>query len=83
MREHKYDAQVYCFDPREYSKSGSGISSTGPYRAQFVIDAVADLRESLRAAGSDLIVRCGKPEEVWQQRMLLLRNTQPHMHRRL
>ncbi|CAL5228304.1 g11410 [Coccomyxa viridis] len=55
---------VYCFDPREYSKSGSGISSTGPYRAQFVIDAVTDLRESLRAAGSNLIVRCGKPEEV-------------------
>ena len=56
--------QVYCFDPREYNKSSSGVSTTGPYRAQFVIDAVADLRENMRAAGSDLIVRCGKPEEV-------------------
>lgn len=60
----QYSAQVYCFDPREYSKSSHGISTTGPYRAQFVLDAIADLRESLRAAGSDLIVRCGKPEEV-------------------
>ncbi len=67
--------QVYCFDPREYSKSGSGVSSTGPYRAQFVIDAVTDLRESLRAAGSDLIVRCGKPEEV---RQLLHAASVPH-----
>ncbi len=71
--------QVYCFDPREYNKSGSGISSTGPYRAQFVIDAVADLCESLRAAGSDLIVRCGKPEEVRQQSMLLLHTTGPRV----
>ncbi|BDA46732.1 Cryptochrome DASH [Coccomyxa sp. Obi] len=55
---------VYCFDPREFGTPVNGISSTGPYRAQFVLDAVDDLRESLRAAGSDLIVRIGKPEEV-------------------
>ena len=52
--------------PEEYNQSSSGVSTTGPYRAQFVIDAVANLRESLRAAGSDLIVRCGKPEEVYE-----------------
>ena len=40
------------------------MSATGPYRAQFVLDAIAQLRENMRAAGSDLIVRCGKPEEV-------------------
>lgn len=57
-------AQVYCFDPREYKKCNNGMSATGPYRAQFVLDAIAKLRENLRAAGSDLIVRCGKPEEV-------------------
>lgn len=31
---------------------------------RFILDAVADLRDTLRAAGSDLIVRIGKPEEV-------------------
>jgi len=68
---HKYHAfhgelhvQVHCFDPREYNKSSNGISTIGPYRAQFLTEAVSDLRENMRAAGSDLIVRCGKPEEV-------------------
>lgn len=39
-------------------------SAAGPFRAQFLQEAVADLRAALRAAGSELIVRLGKPEEV-------------------
>lgn len=37
---------------------------TGPYRARFLTEAVADLRQRLRAAGSELVVRQGRPEEV-------------------
>jgi deoxyribodipyrimidine photolyase len=55
---------VYCFDPRDYGKSPHGYDKTGPYRASFLIQAVKDLRNSLRAAGSELMVRLGKPEEV-------------------
>ncbi|KAK9918887.1 hypothetical protein WJX75_007839 [Coccomyxa subellipsoidea] len=55
---------LYCFDPREYSSTVNGVNTTGPYRAQFIVDAVTDLRDSLRALGSDLIVRIGKPEEI-------------------
>ncbi|EFN59149.1 hypothetical protein CHLNCDRAFT_56756 [Chlorella variabilis] len=55
---------VYCFDPREYGKSPQGYDKTGPYRAQFLAEAVADLRAALRAAGSELVVRVGRPEEV-------------------
>lgn len=55
---------VYCFDPRDYGKSSHGYDKTGPYRAHFLIQAVADLRKSLRAAGSELLVRLGKPEEI-------------------
>lgn len=44
-------------------KSSSGFDRTGPYRAQFVLQCVSDLRTSLRARGSDLIVRMGRPEE--------------------
>ena len=55
---------VYCFDPRDYGRSPQGYDRTGPYRATFLIQAVTDLRERLRAAGSDLIVRIGRPEEV-------------------
>lgn len=55
---------VYCFDPRDYGKSQHGYDKTGPYRATFLIQAVTDLRKSLRAAGSELMVRLGKPETV-------------------
>eukprot|EP00879_Flechtneria_rotunda_P014808 GHRR01015472.1.p1 GENE.GHRR01015472.1~~GHRR01015472.1.p1 ORF type:complete len:290 (+),score=99.16 GHRR01015472.1:195-1064(+) len=55
---------VYIFDPREYGKSPSGFDKTGPYRARFVLEALTDLRNRLRDAGSDLLVRIGKPEEV-------------------
>ncbi|CAM6087791.1 unnamed protein product [Calypogeia fissa] len=55
---------VYCFDPRDYGKSSSGFDKTGPYRAKFLLECVASLRENLRQRGSELIVRIGKPEEV-------------------
>ncbi|EFJ48078.1 hypothetical protein VOLCADRAFT_37482, partial [Volvox carteri f. nagariensis] len=55
---------VYVLDPRDYGKGPNGFGRTGPTRAQFIMDAVQDLRSRLRAAGSDLIVRMGHPEEV-------------------
>lgn len=55
---------VYCFDPREFGVSPQGYDKTGPFRASFLIDAVTDLRERLRQAGSELIVRIGRPEEI-------------------
>ncbi|HRG08431.1 MAG TPA: SDR family oxidoreductase, partial [Cyclobacteriaceae bacterium] len=45
-------------------KTSFGFPKTGRYRAQFIIESVHDLRQSLRKLGSDLIVRIGKPEEV-------------------
>lgn len=45
-------------------QSPQGYEKTGPYRAQFLVEAVSDLRSRLRAAGSDLVVRVGRPEEV-------------------
>ncbi|XP_010518466.1 PREDICTED: blue-light photoreceptor PHR2-like [Camelina sativa] len=55
---------VYCFDPRDYGKSSSGFDKTGPFRAQFLIESVSELRKSLQARGSNLVVRVGKPEAV-------------------
>ena len=46
-RDRRVHAQVYCFDPREYKKCNNGMSATGPYRAQFVLDAIAKLRKNL------------------------------------
>lgn len=55
---------VYCFEPRQFGTTPYGFPKTGAIRAQFLIESVADLRESLRSLGSDLIVRQGKAEEV-------------------
>ncbi len=54
---------VYCFDPRIFEKTELGIHKTGIRRGQFLIDSVADLRDSLRDLGADLIILQGKPEE--------------------
>ncbi|KAG6647888.1 blue-light photoreceptor PHR2-like [Carya illinoinensis] len=55
---------VYCFDPRDYGKSSSGLDKTGSCHASFLIESVSDLRKNLQAKGSDLVVRIGKPETV-------------------
>lgn len=54
----------YCFDPRQFGTSPFGFAKTGSYRAQFLLESVADLRQSLQKLGSDLIIRQGKPEAI-------------------
>ncbi len=53
---------VYCFDDRQFGKTQFGFAKTGAFRAQFLLESIADLRASLRSLGSDLVVRSGKPE---------------------
>jgi deoxyribodipyrimidine photo-lyase len=61
---------VYAFDPREYGEAAFGgdhsfrYAKTGPHRARFRRESVADLRASLRDRDSDLVVREGRPERV-------------------
>jgi deoxyribodipyrimidine photo-lyase len=56
---------VYCFDPRHFGTlRQTGLRKTGVHRARFLLESVADLRASLRRIGSDLVVACGRPEEV-------------------
>jgi deoxyribodipyrimidine photo-lyase len=53
---------VYVFDPESYGEREYGgpesfaFEKTGARRARFVAESVGDLRESLRDAGSDLVV---------------------------
>ncbi|MEM6353202.1 MAG: DASH family cryptochrome [Cyanobacteria bacterium P01_D01_bin.14] len=54
---------VYYLDPRQFGKTSFGFPKTGAYRAQFLLESLANLRQSLQAKGSDLIVRKGKPED--------------------
>ncbi len=56
---------IYVFDERLFKgETRFGFSKVGKYRTKFIIEAVHDLKNSLQALGSDLIIRIGKPEEV-------------------
>lgn len=54
---------IYCFDPRHFGISPFGFTKTGAFRAKFLIESVANLRDSLRSLNCDLIIRIGKPED--------------------
>ncbi len=55
---------VYCFDPRQFGRTPYGFPKTGAFRAQFLLESLSDLRQTLRRMGSDLVVRRGKAEDV-------------------
>lgn len=56
---------VYVFDERVFKgQMRFGFPKTGKHRARFVLESVEDLRRNLRALGSNLLIRVGKPEYV-------------------
>ncbi|MFM7602335.1 MAG: DASH family cryptochrome [Pseudanabaena sp.] len=55
---------VYCFDHAHFDKTYFGFEKTGAFRAKFLIESVANLRENLRSLNSNLIVRIGNPAQV-------------------
>ncbi|NUN66613.1 DASH family cryptochrome [Pseudanabaena biceps] len=55
---------VYCFDVKQFQETSFGFKKTGAFRAKFLIETVANLRENLRSLNSDLILRIGHPEQI-------------------
>ncbi|MEH0158293.1 DASH family cryptochrome [Limibacter armeniacum] len=55
---------VFCFDPRWFRMTKLGFPKTDTFRASFLIESVANLKESLIKLGSDLLITIGKPEDV-------------------
>ncbi|MEM1115637.1 MAG: DASH family cryptochrome [Bacteroidota bacterium] len=55
---------VYCLDPRDYAETEYGVRKTEGYRAEFLLESLRDLRQSMRRLGGDLVVRHGRPEAV-------------------
>jgi len=56
---------VFVFEDRLFKGNTSfGFPKTGKYRTKFILESVADLRQSLRKLNSDLIIRVGNAEEV-------------------
>ena len=58
---------VYIFDPYYFNTSEDGFEKTGNFRAKFLIESVANLRENLQALGGNLLVRIGDPAELIPQ----------------
>ncbi len=55
---------VFCFDPRYYTQTTYCTQKTGNFRAQFILESVADLKLSFQKLGGDLLVKFGHPEEI-------------------
>jgi deoxyribodipyrimidine photo-lyase len=58
---------IYCFDPRQFAPTALGFPKTNSFRAQFIVESVANLRANLQKIGSNLLIRVGKPEEIIPQ----------------
>ncbi|MBW4653638.1 MAG: DASH family cryptochrome [Kaiparowitsia implicata GSE-PSE-MK54-09C] len=76
-----YLVPLYCIDPRQFSTTYFGFAKTGAFRAQFLLESLADLRQTLRHLGSDLVVRQGKPEDVVPQLVADLQIDAVYYHR--
>ena len=61
-QEKAHIIPIYCFDSRQFATTSFGFPKTGKYRAQFLLESVQNLRQSLQNIGSNLIVRQGLPE---------------------
>lgn len=55
---------IYIFDERQFGTTRFGFKKTGEFRAKFLLESVADLKDALQALGSDLVIRVGKPEAI-------------------
>jgi deoxyribodipyrimidine photo-lyase len=62
IEQHDEIIPVYCFDDDHFKTTEFGFKKTGNFRAQFLLEALADLDKNLRALNSGLIVVRGKPE---------------------
>nr|WP_293838040.1 DASH family cryptochrome [uncultured Arsenicibacter sp.] len=56
---------VFVIDPRWFGRHPVlGFHKTGIYRAAFLLESLADLRQSLRSRGGELIIRTGNPAMI-------------------
>ena len=64
VTENDVVVPVYVFDTRNYRTSTYGFKKTGDFRAQFLVECVADLRKNIRAIGGELAIHTGIPEDI-------------------
>ena len=64
VRDAEYVLPVFCLDPRNVGKTSYNFPKTGAFRAQFLLESLADLRLGMMARGGNLLLRFGKPESI-------------------
>lgn len=57
---------LYCFEPRLYENYFYGLKKTESFRAQFIIEAIEDLREKLKSLNIGLKISLKPPKEEVQ-----------------
>ena len=55
---------IYIFDPRHFRTTSFGFPKTDSFRANFLLESIQNLKNNLKSAGLDLIIRMGKPENI-------------------
>lgn len=56
---------VYIFDERVFTgKTRFGFPKTNKFRAKFILECVANLRENIEHLGGKLLIRVGSPEAI-------------------
>ena len=72
---------VYCLDPRQFAPDPLlDVPKAGPFRAQFLLEALDDLRTRCRALGGDLVIRVGEPEVELPRLVRATGASAVHMH---
>ena len=61
----------HSFVLRCLNDSLAGLERTGIHRQRFIAESLRDLRKSLRAIGSDLLILEGRPEDAFAKLMPL------------
>lgn len=61
LKESDEIVPVYIFDEQWLGEDQWGFQRTGPYRMQFLLECLADLKAHLQELGSDLILQRGNP----------------------
>jgi deoxyribodipyrimidine photo-lyase len=72
---------VYCFDPRQFEMTSFQTRKTGLIRTRFLLESVADLRDSFKKAGGDLIIKFGKPEIILPELVAKYQVNEVYHHR--
>ncbi|RZJ77432.1 MAG: DASH family cryptochrome [Flavobacterium sp.] len=72
---------VFFFDPRQFEVTNYQTIKTGSIRTRFLLESVADLRQSFQKFGGDILVQLGKPEDLLPELVSAYQITEVYHHR--